>query len=787
MTQQSAIGNGQSAMPPRRLTRADAAALGVLALLACALMAPFLLQGKIPLNADYPLVRFEPWWHEFHGVEAQNRELDDPVMYIYPIRELSAGMLKRGIVPLWNPYILCGTPLLADSVSLPFDPFGLIALALPFPIAWGTIILAQLLVTGWSMYALLRYYGCSRPAAVLGGATFMLCGTFTVWLEYISWIGTFCWAPLCLLCLDVGIRRERTLPFVGAAVLMAFTILGGLLQLALYFFVMAALYAVFQIAAFQWAKGERWAAARSVLRLGLACGLALLLASAQLLPTLELAALTYRAPLRYVGANDLSFAELVTYVAPNLFGHPAWHDQYYHQVGITGFLFRHGGYVGILPLALALFAALRRWRDSRVAAHVVLSFGNLLFLVLLGLGLERVVLAVFPAFGGLHAKRQVVVYSLSAAVLAGYGLDALLEAGRRLRRTLARAVGIVAAVAAGAVMALSGYAPTAREVAPWLGSWGERSPLGILALYRGVWPTLLLLAAAWALVRFGPRLGQRRWAVALVGLAALDLLGQARLYNPFVPRDWIAPRNEAIAWLQGQPGIFRISGVSPPLDVEHPRLDWYVRRYKGDCIPPNLGQPYRLYDIRGRSSLFPVWIREHCQAVTGNDDIRVLMDYRAAEHRDPRVLRLSPRYVLSPEPLDPDDYTLVRGGSPAIYESQGAAPRAYLSTPGERAGAAIETYAPNEVRIRIAEPRGGDLVLTDTWYPGWRAFVDGQERPVKRVNDLLRAVEVQPGETRVHMVYEPRSFRLGLFLSLVGVGVVFGAIGMALTQRKVTR
>jgi len=159
-------------------------------------------------------------------------------------------------------------------VSLPFDPFGLIALALPFPIAWGTIILAQLLVTGWSMYALLRYYGCSRPAAVLGGATFMLCGTFTVWLEYISWIGTFCWAPLCLLCLDVGIRRERTLPFVGAAVLMAFTILGGLLQLALYFFVMAALYAVFQIAAFQWAKGERWAAARSVLRLGLACGLA---------------------------------------------------------------------------------------------------------------------------------------------------------------------------------------------------------------------------------------------------------------------------------------------------------------------------------------------------------------------------------------------------------------------------------------------------------------------------------------------------------------------------------
>ncbi len=785
----------QSATRTRRLTRGDALSLAVLALLACALMAPFLLQGRIPLNADFALVRFEPWWRDHAGLVAQNAELDDPQMYIYPIRELSAAMLKRGIVPLWNPYILCGTPLLADSVSLPFDPFGLIALVLPFPIAWGTIMLAQLLVAGWSMYALVRHYGCSRPAAVLSGATLMLCGTFTVWLEYLSWIGTFCWAPLCLLCLDVGVRRGRTLPFVGAAVLMSFTILGGLLQLALYFLAMMGFYALWQIAAVHWARGDRVAAVRGLLRLAFAFALALLLASAQLLPTLELAAMTYRAPGRYIGANHLPFAELVTYVVPNLFGHPAWHDQFYHQLGITGFLFRHGGYLGILPLALALYGGARCWRDARAAAHVVLSFGNVLFLVLLGLGLERVVLAVLPGFGGLHAKRQVVVYSVSAAVLAGFGLDALLAADRRQRRLLARAVGFAAAVAVTTTVMLSSYVSTTRMLPAWLESWQERSPLGILAFYKGVWPALALLAAAWALVRFGQRLGARRWAVALVAFAAVDLLAQARLYNPFVPSGWIAPRTEATDWLRGQPGFFRISGVSPPLDAEHPRLDWFARRYKGDSIPPNLAMPYRLYDIRGRSSLFPFWIREYCQAVTGNTDIRVLIDYRADEHRDPMVHLLSPRFVVSPVPLDGEQFRLALDGPPRIYEDTEAAPRAFfarpaegetgqpaLLLPGEAPGAEIEAYAPNEVRIRVTAPQAGDLVLTDTWCPGWRAFVDGEPRPIARVNHLVRCVTLRDGERQVHLVYEPQAFRIGLFLSLVGVAVVFAALGARIAK-----
>ena len=811
-----------NAKPRRRLTRADALALGVLLALACALMAPFLFQGRIPLNADFPLHRFEPWWRDFAGLRPQNAELDDPMMYIYPTRELSAAMLRRGVVPLWNPYILCGVPLLADDVSLPFDPFGLLTLALPFPTAWGTMILLQLVVTGWSMYALMRYYGCSRPAGVLSGATLMLCATFTVWLEYISWIGTFCWAPLCLLCIDVGVRRRRWLPFALAAVLLAFTIVGGLLQLALYFFAMVGLYGLWLIAA-AWRRDRDWRpAAASLARLGAAFVLALLLAGVQFVPTVELAAKTYRAPVRYLGANSLSLTELVTYVAPNLFGHPARYDEFHPTVGLTGMLFRHGGYLGIVPLLLALVAVAQRGRERRVACHTLLSFGNLGFLFLLSLGLEGPLTRLVPAFGGLHAKRQVVVYAVSAAALAGFGLDALLAASRRRKLLIARAIGALALTALLAALFLGQYARMTATPPPWLAEWRKRSPADILALYRGALVPLLLLGGAWAVVRFGSRLGARGWAAALVALAAVDLLGQARLYNPFVPREQVSPPSPSLDWLAEQPGILRISGVSPPLDEPHPRLDWYDRRFKGDSAPPNLLMPYRLFDARGRSSLFPKRMRDYVEAVTGNDDIRVLMDYRAAEYADPRVSLLSPRYVLSPEPLDEPQFELVRDGPLRVYRNRAAVPRVFVvpeatvaasdaaslellgsrdldllakvvlaapcglapsSVPFSRT-AEIVAYGPNEVHIRLAGDGAGFVVLTDTWMPGWRAWVDGSPRPVLRANHLMRAVPVEPGEGTVHLAYEPRAFRLGLYLSLVGLAAVAASVGAAWARRQ---
>ncbi|UCD55970.1 MAG: YfhO family protein, partial [Candidatus Hydrogenedentota bacterium] len=71
--------------------------------------------------------------------------------------------------------------------------------------------------------------------------------------------------------------------------------------------------------------------------------------------------------------------------------------------------------------------------------------------------------------------------------------------------------------------------------------------------------------------------------------------------------------------------------------------------------------------------------------------------------------------------------------------------------------------------------------LTDSYYPGWNAFVDGMRRPVWRANSLFRAVEVPPGVHTLIFRYQPASVRWGIVISLASV--VLAAMGLFIERR----
>jgi hypothetical protein len=97
--------------------------------------------------------------------------------------------------------------------------------------------------------------------------------------------------------------------------------------------------------------------------------------------------------------------------------------------------------------------------------------------------------------------------------------------------------------------------------------------------------------------------------------------------------------------------------------------------------------------------------------------------------------------------------------------------------PGVRP-AEILLYAPDRVELEVEAPRDGFLVLTDAWYPGWRATREGHEQEILRANALFRAVRVPAGRSRVVFEYRPRSFRCGLALSAASL-VLAGTVPLA--------
>ena len=85
------------------------------------------------------------------------------------------------------------------------------------------------------------------------------------------------------------------------------------------------------------------------------------------------------------------------------------------------------------------------------------------------------------------------------------------------------------------------------------------------------------------------------------------------------------------------------------------------------------------------------------------------------------------------------------------------------------------SYEPERIVISVNLAEEGYLVLTDAYYPGWRALTDGLETPIYRADLLFRAVYLPAGQHRVEFIYDPLSFKLGAVISLTALlGLVAG-------------
>jgi hypothetical protein len=102
---------------------------------------------------------------------------------------------------------------------------------------------------------------------------------------------------------------------------------------------------------------------------------------------------------------------------------------------------------------------------------------------------------------------------------------------------------------------------------------------------------------------------------------------------------------------------------------------------------------------------------------------------------------------------------------------------AYVSSgsgfaPGCKGDAEIVGETPCEVHVKVNMETPGLLVLTDQWYEGWNAYLDGRPLPVLRANYAFRGVNLPKGKGEVVFRYEPPSWSRGLRM----FGIAFPAV-----------
>jgi len=129
--------------------------------------------------------------------------------------------------------------------------------------------------------------------------------------------------------------------------------------------------------------------------------------------------------------------------------------------------------------------------------------------------------------------------------------------------------------------------------------------------------------------------------------------------------------------------------------------------------------------------------------------------------------------VMREAGFDPST-TVVLGDGVSPDQASHATTLASAST--NEARTELILYEPEHVVATVSAPSDGWLLLSDTWYPGWEATVDGEPAPLQRADILFRAVAVPAGEHRVEWIFRPRSYRQGVVLSGAALGVLLAAV-----------
>jgi hypothetical protein len=459
----------------------------------------------------------------------------DDLTQNFPLRVLAGRQIRGGQLPLFDPYIWGGAPLLASWNAAAAYPLTFLFAVLPGTAAWTLNMIVTWAVAGLGMFFFLRALRLGRLPGLLGAVTFAFAGAMPAQVAHLGLVAGLSWVPLQLLSvLRLTETRGAAFRLRWTAVLAAafgLTILAGEPRAIADAAVIVVIYAAWRVARLGRRPGP---AAISVAAGSVAGGLVLgiCLGAVQWLPGLAAIGTSQRgaSTVALFDSGSLPHRWLLLMLVPDLLGgsgslgQPAFFANY-NLAEVTG-------YAGILPLvaAAALLGRLRlRPRLPEWAIwHVMALVG---FVLALGGNTPAGSLLVhLPLFGGLRLQsRNILVADLALAVLFAYWADQpfsdkcrrFLRAPGGRRVDLETVLGLLPALAMIVVVVLG--LTWGAGLLHWLragpGAAGAAGPLRPWLV-----PYALIGAGAIAFVAFGRRLQPRlrfRW---LGGLIAIDLV-----------------------------------------------------------------------------------------------------------------------------------------------------------------------------------------------------------------------------------------------------------------------
>ncbi len=729
----------------------------------------------------------------------------------YSFRDFAARSLRDGLgFPQWNPYQFGGMPYIAAMHGDIFYPTFLLRLVLPTDVAmtWGFVV--HMVLAGLFTFGFLKAAGVRFQSALIGAVAYLLSGAVA---SYASpghdgklFVSTL--LPAALWALIRGVRDGRRAAWGALALIVGLGVLSPHPQLLQYMLLAAgafALWLALRPRATAADTTDSASAGPRFLRLGFALGAVVLggiIGAVQYLPVAEYVPWSPRAGGKgYEYATSYSFPleETINMYLPQFSGILE------HYWGRNGIHF-HSEYVGAAVLMLALFA-FGGGLINRHRAHAWFWLGALIVSLLWAWGgntpFYQLVYAVVPGSRFFRAPSTILyVSAFSFAVLAAFGAERVLAGRASTRYALgwsAFALIVAAFASMGALTNLGlsilgdvrGDAIEANSRNVILGAWRSAAVVVVMA---GV-----MLAIA----RRALKTSMAGWL--LLGVVTLDLWSVERNYWKFsAPAAELYAEDDIIRYLKAQPQPGRVIALA--LSENMAPHDPFVA---GDAL--------MAHDIRGvlgyhgneLGRFQELYGKEEGLQSVANPNFWSLTNARYFYTNSPGVpfqgamlvagpVRNAagtmtylyqlpgdhPAAWIAPLMVKLDDQTtkatvlnpLFDVKRVAIFDTGSTVNAKPVDSPLPNPvtfGVKVTRYDPGAIDLTLegAAPSGSALVVSENYYPGWRAEVDGKPAVIARANLTLIGVELPADAKNVTLRFNSEPYQTGKRLTQLALAV----------------
>lgn len=749
----------------------------------------------------------------------------DSFNLFYPYKAFVAQCLRGFSVSTWNPFETMGSSFIGELSPGWFYPANILYMVFPVEPAFRVFMVGHYLLAGIFMWLMLRDLKAGGAASACGALSFTLSGYLLSQNGMPDMLVTSAWLPGCLFFLIRYIRARSRLWFFMFSISLFMPLLAGKAEGVIVLGMAAAGWIIIWDEAGSSIK-ERVITLAKIMPLAGAIGL--ILSMVQFLPSFELGRLSMKGEgfgLEIATLWSFHPARLLEFIISSPWGR-FWPEMDFRGQSLTGWEGHYpwaiSQYMGIPILCGALFALVRASWSKRLLvgaallAALIFSMGAHSFLYPL---VHRLV-PPFRIFR--YPEKYMVLVVLILSIAGALGISGMiqylmLERSRRSRS----AFGLGAAIVGLAALTLFVLKEFAGNTFFSFGTVSLSPDYFIDQLFHALFVLIALFGIfALAGLRFfrGGAIG-----MSILLLMALDINISNRWIIPYADPEIYSFEPAALSVIRehsdshglgyfnedGRTQLGRFRVMREPMKSPGAAIGTIegaygferYRRWERHTLLPNFNFNLGIEELTGYTAAptadFDLIMKSHLTRKTmALFNVRYVIGPGAGDVPELEELPLiGARYsygfkVLEIPEAFPRAYLIGRSmrvqnamddlsyleshdfQKAVILDDDPGLPSSELESDLGIIPAEVVSYSPEEVRIKVQAPAGSYLVLSDSFYPGWEAFIDGKPTPIFRANYLVRAIWVEAGEHEVVFRHRLVSYLVGRAVSGCGFFLV---------------